>query len=303
MLPLPRFRLDRPDTLADALACVADGAVPIAGGTDLLPSMKHRLFEPARVVALSGIASLRSIAAVDGGLELGAAVTLREVARDERVQRLFPALVDAAHTVATPTIQAMGTLGGQVALDTRCVFYNQPAGWRASVDGCLKKDGSVCHVAPKGTGCYAAHSADTIPVLWLHDAVIALASINGAREVPLRDLYGEDGRTWLGVRPGELITSIRLPAPTSSVVHRKVRLRSAIDYGALLVAVAASDQGLRAVVSAVGPRPVEVVGATPEALAEAAHAAAHPLATHLHPVPWRKALVRIEVLRAAAALR
>lgn len=299
MLPLPRFRLDRPDTLADALGCLADGAVVLAGGTDLLPSMKHRLFEPARLVSLSGVASLRSVTGADRGLAIGAGMTLRDVSRDERVRRLFPALADACRTVATPTIQAMGTLGGQVALDTRCVFYNQPAGWRASVGGCLKKDGAVCHVAPKGQGCYAAHSADTIPALWLYDAVIELASTSGTRRVPLRDLYGEDGRTWLGVRPGELITSITLPAPTSSVVHRKVRTRAAIDYGALLVAVGRSEQGLRAVISAIGPRPVEVVAATPEALAEAAHASVHPLATHLHPVPWRRALVRVEVLRAA----
>ena len=117
----------------------------------------------------------------------------------------------------------------------------------------------------------------------------------------MRDLYGADGRTWLGLQPGELITSITLPAPTGSVVHRKVRTRAAIDYGALLVAVSRSHQGLRAVISAVGPRPVEVVAATPEALAEAAHAAVHPLATHLHPVPWRRSLVRIEVLRAASS--
>lgn len=302
MLPLPRFQLSQPTTLADALAALADGAVVIAGGTDLLPSMKHRLFEPARVVSLAGIASLRSVAEGDGGLVIGAGATLREVARHPVVQVRFPALAAACRTVATPTIQAMATLGGQVALDTRCVFYNQPAGWRASVGGCLKKDGAVCHVAPKGAGCYAAHSADTVPALWLYGAVIGLRSASGARAVPLRGLYGEDGRTWLGVRPGEVITSITLPEPTSSVVHRKVRTRAAIDYGALLVAVGRSEQGLRAVVSAVGPRPIEVAAATPEALAEAAHAAVHPLATHLHPVPWRRALVRIEVLRAANAL-
>lgn len=302
MLPLPRFSLAQPTTLADALAAMADGAVPLAGGTDLLPSMKHRLFEPARVVSLAGIASLRIVTEIDGGLVLGSGCTLRQVARDPVVQARFPALAAACRTVATPTIQAMGTLGGQVALDTRCVYYNQPAGWRQSVGGCLKRDGTVCHVAPKGTGCYAAHSADTVPALWLYDAVVAIASVSGAREVALRDLYSDDGRTWLGLRPGELITSIALPAPSSSVIHRKVRTRAAIDYGALLVAVGRSDQGLRAVVSAVGPRPIEVAAATPEALAEAAHAVVHPLGTHLQPVPWRRALVRIEVLRAANAL-
>ncbi len=302
MLPLPRFQLSRPTSLADALIAVADGAVVIAGGTDLLPSMKHRLFEPARVVSLAGIASLRTIVPQERGLVLGSGCTLRDVARDQTVLRLFPALAAACRTVATPTIQAMGTIGGQVALDTRCVYYNQPAGWRQSVGGCLKKDGAVCHVAPKGTGCYAAHAADTVPALWLYDAVIQLASTAGDREVPLRDLYGDDGRTWLGVRPDELITSIALPAPASSVVHRKVRTRAAIDYAALLVAVSRSDQGLRAVVSAVGPRPIEVAAATPEALAEAAHEAVRPLGTHLHPVPWRRALVRIEVLRAVNGL-
>jgi 4-hydroxybenzoyl-CoA reductase subunit beta len=195
----------------------------------------------------------------------------------------------------------MGTIGGNVALDTRCVYYNQPAGWRTAIGGCLKADGTVCHVAPKGSGCYAAHSADTIPVLWLYDAVIFAASSDGTREIPVRALATDDGRV-PGLRPGELIVSVRVPARAAPVVHRKLRTRGAIDYGLLLVAVTLDEDGFHAVISATGPRPVEVHGRSAVELAEAAYSAVQPLGTHLASVPWRKKMVRVEVRRAAEAL-
>lgn len=299
MLPLPEFALERPDTLEEVVAlAAAPGARLMAGGTDLLPSMKHRLFQPELVVSL-GRAGLSDIHEEEGRLSIGATATLRQVARHPRVAERYPALVAACRTVATSTIQAMGTLGGNLMLDTRCLYYNQPAGWRERIGGCLKAEGRVCHVAPSGRGCYAAHSADTVPVLWLYGAEVELVSQRGTRRVAVRELYdGQDGRRWLRVERGEVLTRVLLPAQVPSVVHRKVRARGSIDYPMLLAAVCREGPGARAVLSALGPAPVEVVVDRAADLPEAAWKAARPLPTHLWAADWRKRMARVTVRRA-----
>ena len=228
--------------------------------------------------------------------------SLRAVRRSGPVSNRYPALAEACRTIATATIQAMGTLGGNIMLDTRCLFYNQPAGWRESIGGCLKADGRICHVAPRGKGCYAAHSADTIPALWLYGASVEFASLGGTREVSLADLYDEDGRTWVRIQPGEILTRILLPPPGAPVVHRKLRLRGAIDYGLLLVAVQRNGLGARAVLSAIGPQPIVISADQSADLPELAYKAAKPLHTHAIASVWRKQMVRVEVKRALASL-
>jgi CO/xanthine dehydrogenase FAD-binding subunit len=202
----------------------------------------------------------------------------------------------------------MGTLGGNLTLDTRCVYYNQPEGWRRAIGGCLKCEGSVCHVAPKGRGCYATHSADTVPVLLLLGASVTVARASSAeradtRETCVEDLYdGEDGRRWLRLAPGELVTEVHVPRETTPVAYRKGRLRAAIDYGYLLVAVQRRPDGLHAVVGAVAPAPVRVAAPDIEALVAAAHAAAQPLGTHLPSPAWRRRMIAVELRRAVATL-
>lgn len=304
MQPFPSFDYEAPSRLADAISLLClPGSRIISGGTDLLPSMKHGLFAPARLVSLRRIPELKEITRLqDGSLAIGASISLDTLARLPEVQRDYPGLVAACRTVATPTIQKMATLGGNVMLDTRCLFYNQPSGWRASVGGCLKKDGTVCHVAPKGKGCYAAHSADTVPTLWLLGAQVELVGPSGVRLVSVRSLYGEDGRSWHQVQPEEILTRVILPAPDATTVHRKLRTRAAIDYGLLLVAAKKEGGEYRAVISCTGPSPIEVRAENPVELAEAAFKAVQPLATHAPAVPWRKKLVRVEVRRAAEGL-
>lgn len=312
MLPLPDFSLHRPDRLDDALGLLAaDGVRVIAGGTDLLPSMKHRLFTPDALVSLGALPGLSDVVeTADGGLRIGARATLRAIRRHPFVGEHYPGLRDACATVATSTIQAMATLGGNVMLDTRCLYYNQPAGWRASIGGCLKADGEVCHVAPKGRGCYAAQSSDTVPALILYEAELELHSAaGGMRTLALADLFApaepdghHDGRDWLRIRPDELLTAIVLPPPGSAVCHRKVRARGAIDYGLLLVAVQRHGKGGRAVVGAVGPGPIVVEADHIHDLPEAAWKAAMPLSTHAWASTWRKHMVRVEVKRAIAEL-
>jgi 4-hydroxybenzoyl-CoA reductase subunit beta len=317
MLPLPPFELHQPTTVEAATRLLADqqGARLISGGTDLLPSMKGGLFSPPHLVSTRRIDGFSDIHVLDNGLSIGAGATLREVAAHPRILGDYPALVAAARTVATPTVQAMATLGGNLLLDTRCLWYNQSSFWRGALGGCLKCDGEICHVAPQGTGCYAAHSADTVPTLLLLEAQVELASIRGTRQIPLDALYLDDGMGWLSLEPGEILTRILLPpAPRARLTHRKLRARGAIDYPLLLTATrvdlddAGTPTGGRVVLSALGPRPVEISGVGPllaagdhAGVAEAAWREAAPLSTHTWPSTWRKKMVRVEVQRALSA--
>ncbi len=303
MLPLPPFRLECPDTIEQLLPLAAvPGSRLLAGGTDLLPSLKHRLFQAEVLVSLGRVDALGGIEQREAGLRIGATARLWDVARHPAVCQAYPALAAACRTVATSTIQAMATLGGNVMLDVRCIYFNQPDGWRESIGGCLKCEGDVCHVARTGTGCYAAHSADTVPALWLYGAKVELQSTTGTRLLPMPSLYGSDGIDRLHIQPGEVLTAIHLPPPAGPVHHRKVRLRGAIDYPALLVAVRRDGAGATAIVSAIGPAPIEVSADRMEDLAEQAMAAARPLNTHAISTSWRRAMVRVEVARAVAAV-
>lgn len=304
MLPLPRTTYEAPDTVAEAVLLAAEpGARVLAGGTDLLPSMKHRLFQPSVLVSTRRLVDLHRLGSLSGGgLSIGATITLRELARNADILSSYPALAAACRSVATPTIQGMATLGGNLMLDTRCVYYNQPAGWRAALGGCLKCEGAICHVAPKGKGCYAAHSADTVPVLSLLGANAVFATRAGRLTVPVSNLYGADGRDWVRAPAGALLTHVELPPPGAPIAFRKLRQRAAIDYGLLLTAVQRREDGFYAVISAIGPSPIAVSAPTAEALIDAAHQAVQPLATHLPSVTWRKKMVRIEVRRALGPL-
>ncbi|MDP6932560.1 MAG: FAD binding domain-containing protein [Myxococcota bacterium] len=300
MLPFPPFALERPDTLEDLVQINQEPRTRLlAGGTDLLPSLKHRLFEPRTLVSLARVPLMKAVHEEDGGITLGAGLTLRQVRETPLVRSRYPALAQACSTVATPTIQEAATLGGNVMLDTRCLYYNQPAGWREAIGGCLKANGDVCHVARTGSGCLAAHSADTVPSLWLLGARLRLHSTRGTREVPISDIFLDDGRNWLDLRPGEVLTAIHLPDPAGSItVHRKLRARAAIDYPLLLTAIQLGTDRARAVVSAVGPRPILVECDNPEELPDRAWKTAQPLNTHAWSTTWRKHMVRVEVRRA-----
>jgi 4-hydroxybenzoyl-CoA reductase subunit beta len=302
MLPFPEFKLTQPDRIADLIELAAEPDTRlVAGGTDLMPNLKHRIERPRMVVSLGRINTLRGIEKTDDGLIIGTTTTLSEVAQHLTVQSQYPALADACRTVGTSTIQNMGTLGGNIMLNTRCLYVNQPQGWRTAIGGCLKCDGNVCHVAPKGSGCYAAHSADTVPVLWLMGAHVRVISTRGERMISIADLYGDDGVVPTTLKRGEVLVSIHLPKPRGFVAHRKLRLRGSIDYAMLLCAVRREGSGASAVLSAIGPQPIEVHVDKASDLVEAAWAAAKPLSTHVMASTWRKHMVRVEVRRALEA--
>lgn len=329
MLPLPVFDHHKPRTLPEAidlLARLGDKAVVIAGGTDVLPNMKQGLVEPEHIVSIAGIEELRGISLVregdDDKLVLGAGARLAEIESSILVRRIAPALAEAAGQVGGPHHRAMGTLGGNICLDTRCRYYNQTYFWRKSLGFCLKKDGTVCHVVRGGSRCVAAASNDTAPALIALEADIHLLGPRGARIVTAHDFYVADGVKNTVLEPGELVVRVsitRRPGRRSS--FEKLRRRNAIDFPLLSIAVRLDVSGVETtrvdgadvVVSALGARPRRVRAAskirpgTPfdvaaRELAEGAYAECKPLPNVDDDTEWRREMVPVLVERAVTRL-
>jgi 4-hydroxybenzoyl-CoA reductase subunit beta len=267
-----------------------DGAY-VAGGTDLYPNMKRRQQTPGVVVGLSRVASLSRIRESDGRILLGAGLVLAEVENDSRVRAGYPGLAHAVSEISTPPLRNMGTLGGNLLLDTRCNYYDQSYEWRKAIDFCMKKDGQICWVAPGSPKCLAVQSADTVPVLIAMGARAVLASPEGEREIAVEDLYRNDGIEYVTKRPGELLTEVVLPRENGwRASYRKLRRRGSFDFPVLSVGAAVWRDGsvvtaARLVLGGVASAPVRLP-ASEEALvgrplgeasiADAAAAAAGP---------------------------
>lgn len=321
MLRLHPYAYHRPRSLDEALTLLSNHAgdvQPIAGGTDLVPNMKHGLTTPGHLVALKQVAELNGIERDGDALRIGAAETLAAVSRHPLVYEHFPSLAQAAGGVAGPQLRNMGTIGGNLCLDTRCTYYNQTRFWRQALGFCLKKDGDVCHVTRVGKKCVAAHSADTPPVLMTLDATAELASPRTRRTVPITAFFVADG-IWNSVRDAdELVTGIRISLPPNGfrTAYRKLRQRNSIDFPLLSVAAAArlEDEDvvaeLRIVVSALGARPRVLTGleevasgqrltpAVIDAVAQRAFRQCHPLDNIIVDAEWRRAMVPVQVRRA-----
>jgi 4-hydroxybenzoyl-CoA reductase subunit beta len=275
MLVLPRFQVLRPRTIPEAIdALSAGGAVPLAGGTDLLPNLKHGLLAPERLVSLRRVTELKDVHdTADGGLFLGAGLTIAELAAHPRVRATYPALAKAASLVAGPQLREMGTLGGNLCLDTRCVFYNQTQFWRNALGGCIKKEGSLCHVVPKGRRCIAAYSADTPGPLIAYDAALTIASRRGSRRMPIASFFRAFGEQNHMREEDELVLGVTLPRPKPGLRsgYVKLRMRQAIDFPALSVAVSLvldaheRVEDLMIVVGGVASQPRAIQGAADQA--------------------------------------
>src|SRR5436190_10908101 len=213
-MSLPSFKLLRPRSVEDAVGYLSKHAADIqivAGGTDLLPSMKQRLFTPKYLLDIRGIEELQGIRSIPGhGTEIGALVTLTAIEDSEFLRRSYPVLREAAATVASPILRNMGTIGGNICLDTRCVWYNQSLTWRKSCGFCIKKDGDLCHVAPGGKKCWAAFSGDSPAALLCLDAELEIASASSTRRIPLHDFYTGEGDNYRKLQPNELVTRVIL---------------------------------------------------------------------------------------------
>jgi 4-hydroxybenzoyl-CoA reductase subunit beta len=237
---LPWFDYRAPRSVAEAaqiLAGEGPQAMLIAGGTDLLPNMKRRHQTPKVLVSLRGIEALRK-STNGSGLGLGCALTLSEITRNEKIKSNFTALHQAAAQVATAHLRNMGTIGGNLCLDTRCNYYNQNYEWRKAIDFCLKKDGEICWVATASKRCVAVSSTDTAPALIALNASVVLSGSSGDREIPVEALFKNDGIDYLARRPGEILTEIKIPQKNFKSTYWKLRRRGSFDFPILGVAVA-----------------------------------------------------------------
>lgn len=266
---LPSFRTLRPRTVEEAVKQRATeaGARYLAGGTDLVVNIRRGIVSPKTLVDLTAIAELNEIGVDGDGLHIGAAVALREIAEHPAIRADYAALAEAAAAVAGPTHRQYGTLGGNLCLDTRCLYYNQSEWWRKSNAYCLKHRGDVCHVAPGGARCFAAFSGDTAPALLVFGAEVELAGPSGRRRIPLAQLYRDDGMDHLTLAPGELLTVVHVKRPAAQLRsgYAKSRVRGSIDFPLAGAAVALRMTGgalaeFRVALTAVNPCPLRVAG-------------------------------------------
>ena len=323
-MSLPQFRLLRPRAIEEAVAYLGQHAGNVrvlAGGTDLIPSMRQKLFEPGSVLDLRGLSELRGIRPqTNGVVEIGALTTLSSIEKSAYLRQHYPVLTEAAATVASPVLRNMGTVGGNICLDTRCLWYNQSLTWRKGCGFCIKKDGNLCHVAPGGTKCWAAFSGDTPPALLCLNAEIEIAGPDGRRRISLRDFYTGDGENYRKLLPTELVTRVFLPAESADYrgIYRKLRVRGSIDYPLAGVAVAMKRSNghvadARIAITAVNPAPLllqhageMLIGrAVDEALADAvgdlAARTAKPLTTSALTPEYRREMIRVFTKRAVLA--
>jgi 4-hydroxybenzoyl-CoA reductase subunit beta len=243
--PLPAFALARPHDIAAAVAArhAHKESRFLAGGTDILVNMRRGIGTPPLLIDLSEIEELQTLHVSDRGACIGAGVTLATLAAEPAMQSRYRAAAEAAAVIAGPGHRTVATVGGNLCLDTRCVYYNQSQWWRQSNAFCLKHGGDTCHVAPQGEHCHAAFSGDLAPALLVCGAEVEIAGSAGRRRIPLADLYVEDGRAHLALAADELIVAVHLPPDAPPSAYEKVRVRGAIDFPLAGVAVALAADG------------------------------------------------------------
>ncbi len=322
-MSLPQFRLLRPRNLDEAVTYLDKHAANIrviAGGTDLIPSMRQKLFEPEFVLDLRHVQELKGIRQQGGEVEIGAFTSLSEIEHSALLRQRYPVLTEAAATVASPVIRNMGTIGGNICLDTRCLWYNQSLTWRKGCGFCIKKDGDLCHVAPGGSKCWAAFSGDTPPALLCLNAEVEIVGPSGKRRIPLSEFYAGIGDNYRNLQPNELLSRVFLPADSADYrgVYRKLRIRGSIDYPLAGVAVAMKRSNghvaeARVAITAVNPAPYLVKGASEalmgkmvdeeiaETIGNLAAKTAKPLTTSALTPEYRREMIRVFTKRAVLA--
>jgi 4-hydroxybenzoyl-CoA reductase subunit beta len=279
MEALPELHVISPTTLAGVLEArkAHPEAQLLGGGTDLVVNIRRGIVAPPVLIEMNRVAELRGIHADASRLEIGASVRLAEVAEHPGVRAHYPVVAQAAASIAGPTQRNMGTVGGNLCLDTRCIFYNQSQWWRSANDHCLKTVGDDCHVAPKSRGvCFATYSGDLAPALMTLGAEVDIVHPKGRRTMPLENLYigharhdgaGDgDGKRYLALEPGEFVAGVRAKGvPGLRSAYDKIRVRRSIEYPVASVAVALRRDGdtladLRVVITGTNPRPVLLDG-------------------------------------------
>ncbi|MDX6611186.1 MAG: hypothetical protein QOD75_372 [Blastocatellia bacterium] len=333
MMRLPKFEYRIPRNIAEAVKIVGDvgpTAQFVAGGTDLYPNMKRRQQTPQTVISVMRVPELNQITGEGkSGVRIGASVTLTDIVEHPLINRDYPVVAQAARTISTPILRNMGTIGGNLLLDTRCNYYDQNYEWRKGINFCLKKDGDVCWVAPGSSKCWAVQSSDLVPVMVAIGAKFRLVSTLGERMIDAAGFYNDDGIDYLKKRPDELLVDIHLP-PTNGwrASYQKLRRRGAFDFPVLGVAAwvefddkeaggtpAVPVKSARVILGGIAPSPIDVKEAGEaligqpfdaehiQAAAEAAYIKARPLDNTDFVMNWRKQMAREYTLRALQDLR
>jgi 4-hydroxybenzoyl-CoA reductase subunit beta len=325
MMRLPKFDYRVPREIAEAVKIIA-GSGPegqfVAGGTDLYPNMKRRQQTPRTVISVMRVPDLNQITG-DGktGIRIGASVTLTDIVEHPIINRDYPVIAHAARTISTPILRNMGTIGGNLLLDTRCNYYDQNYEWRKGINFCLKKDGDVCWVAPGSLKCWAVQSSDLVPVMVAIGAKFRLASTLGERMIDAAGFYNDDGIDYLKKRPDELLVDIQLPPLNGwRASYQKLRRRGAFDFPVLGVAAwvqvdqAGAVKDAKLILGGIAPSPVDITEAGAaligqpldadhiQAAAEAAYIKARPLDNTDFVMNWRKQMARQYSLKALQAL-
>jgi 4-hydroxybenzoyl-CoA reductase subunit beta len=320
MMRLPKFEYRTPRTIGEAVKIKGDVGPDsqfVAGGTDLFPNMNRRQQTPKTVISVMRLNELNEISGDGtGGLRIGASVTLTDLCENKTINGDYPVVAHAARTISTPLLRNMGTIGGNLLLDTRCNYYDQNFEWRKGINFCLKKDGDVCWVAPGSSKCWAVQSSDLVPVMVAIGAKLRFISTLGERVIEAAGLYNDDGIEYLHKRPEELLVSIDLP-PTDGwrASYQKLRRRGAFDFPVLGVAAYVKQQGglvtdAKIVLGGIAPSPVVIKDAENalvgkpldahqiHAAAEAAYVKARPLDNTDFVYQWRKQMARQYTIRA-----
>jgi 4-hydroxybenzoyl-CoA reductase subunit beta len=304
---LPEFTLLRPATLEAATRLAAEPqARVIAGGTALLPSLRLGLGAPRTLVSLDAISDLSRIEPLEGGVRIGACVSLSAILENQNLSKDYPAMGEAARSIAAPGHRSVATLGGNLCLDTRCLYYNQSEQWRRSNGYCLKYGGDTCHVAPQGRKCRAAYSGDLAPALLVLDAEIEVAGPAGMKVISLEHLYRDDGAQPIALAPGEIVAAVRLPAPAGRSGYAKARARGAIDFPLAGVAMALELRSghiaqLRVALTGTNSRPFVLsgtdafIGGKPDgaALAKLVQKQAAPMRTSVTAADYRRQVAMV----------
>jgi len=253
-LSIPHFALARPRDIQSAIAARQREIASqfLAGGTDLIVNLRHGLEQPSLLIDLTGVDELHNLSIAADGAHIGACTSLAVLAEVPEIRNRYPAVAKAAALVAGPPTRSLATLGGNLCLQTRCIYYNQSEWWRRSNNYCLKWRGSTCHVAPQGQHCHATFSGDLAPALMVVGAEVEIAGKAGRRRIPLTELYREDGRAHLVLDTDEVLVCVHLPPDPAPSSYAKARVRSAMDFPLAGTAVALAVQNSRVTVLRVG---------------------------------------------------
>ncbi len=269
-MELPEFELVQPHSLQEACSILGehDGkAVPLAGGTALLVALRYRLRQPAVVVGLKGLATLDDVSRNGSvGLVIGSMATLQTLEKSPSVLSDYSPLAQAVQLVATPSVRNKATLGGNLCLDSRCIYYNQSEFWRSGRKVCFKLGGDVCNAVEKGQHCQAVYQGDLGPVLIALGAEVKIASAKGEKTIPVAEFFTGRGEKPNVLKFGELLVEVRIPAPGEGTAwaYEKLRVREGMDFpmAGVAVMVKRTRSGIieqaRIVLGAVGPSPTEV---------------------------------------------